>query len=101
MLLYGCQPEHQLSDEEYLKQGTYFEKFEQYNNAIRTYTKALEIDSFYADAYYNRGITWFDKGNLQQALADIEKALYLKPEDQSNKKAETLVEIRIKNFEIE
>ena len=65
------------------------------------FRKALEIDSFYAVAYYNRGVTWFGKGNLQQALADIGKALNLKPEDQRNKKVQTLLETRFKNCKIE
>ena len=65
------------------------------------FRKALEIDSFNAAVYYNRGVTWFDKGNLQQALADIGKALNLKPEDQRNKRAETLLETRFKNLKIE
>ena len=72
-----------------------------YDQAIDDFNQALEIDSFYADAYYNRGITWFDKGNLQQALADIEKALNLKPTNHRNQKTKALLEIRIKNFEIE
>ena len=85
----------------YNNRGVILARKGNYDQAIDDFTKALEIDSFYADAYYNRGITWFDKGNLQQALADIGKALHMKPEDQRNKKAETLLEIRIKNFRIE
>ena len=72
-----------------------------YDQAIDNFTKALEIDSLNSHVYYNRGVTWFDKGNLQQAQADIGKALILKPEGQRNKKAETLLETRIKIFKIE
>ena len=49
-----------------------------YGQAIDDFAKALEIDSFYVYAYYNSGVTWSDKGDLQQVLADIGKALDLK-----------------------
>lgn len=41
------------------KQGLeHFKKFE-YKTAYECFSKAIELKSDYAEAYYNRGMTWF------------------------------------------
>jgi tetratricopeptide (TPR) repeat protein len=52
-----------------------------YDKAITDYTKAIEIDSKYADAYYYRGAAWHDKGNLDKAITDYTKAIAINPKD--------------------
>jgi tetratricopeptide (TPR) repeat protein len=71
LLLNGCPSEHRLSAEEYLKQGVYFEQSEQYNNAIRTYTKVLEINPRCPEAYKKRGAVWSKKKDFDKAVADF------------------------------
>ena len=36
---------------------------------------AIDINPSYAKAYNNRGMVWYERGNLDQALADYSKAL--------------------------
>ncbi|MCD4720944.1 MAG: tetratricopeptide repeat protein, partial [Desulfobacula sp.] len=50
-----------------------------FDRAIADYTKALEINPGLHDTYYNRGIAWSEKGDLQRAIADCRKALSLDP----------------------
>jgi lipoprotein NlpI len=41
------------------------------------FNKALEIDPLISEAYYNRGLVWYYKGEFQQALADIKIAIMI------------------------
>lgn len=50
-----------------------------YDLAISDYTKALEIDPRYADAYYNRGNAYAKKGLYDQAISEFTKALEINP----------------------
>ena len=53
---------------------------DQYDQAILTYTKAIEENSEDASAYYNRGSAYFDKGFYSQAVSDFTKTVELRPE---------------------
>ncbi len=100
LLFYGCyprtglpvneQPERQLSSEAWSKQGISFIDSHRYEEAIKTLTKALEIDPRNAEAYYNRGYAWRMKGDLVQALTDFKMALSLMP---NNGQVKTSVDI--------
>jgi len=48
-----------------------------YNEALADFNAAIDIDSKLAEAYLNRGNTWFYAGRLDDALADYEKSLEL------------------------
>lgn len=47
---------------------------EDYTSALRCYTEALTIDPEFAEALFNRGITYLRLGNKRQAFADLSKA---------------------------
>ena len=47
--------------------------------AVADYTKAIEINLQFGEAYYNRGIAWTKKGNFDFAIADCSKALDISP----------------------
>ena len=57
---------------------TKFQK-EDYKGAIAEYTKAIEIDSNYADAYFYRGYTKFTLKDYQGAIIDYTKNVELDP----------------------
>jgi len=57
-----------------------------YEKAIVDYTKAIKYDSHYAEAYYNRGLVYYDQKDYEKAIEDWEKAAHLKPEDNDAKK---------------
>src|SRR5215204_1440714 len=50
-----------------------------YDEAIREYTKAIELNPQFAEAYYNRGIAYSDKKEYDAAIQDYTKAIELNP----------------------
>jgi len=46
-----------------------------YDKAIVNYNKDIELDPDYADAYYNRGTTWYNKKDYDRAIADYTKVI--------------------------
>jgi tetratricopeptide (TPR) repeat protein len=50
-----------------------------YNEAIENFTKAIEINSEYFDAYNTRGIVYATTGEFDLAIADYEMAIKLNP----------------------
>jgi tetratricopeptide (TPR) repeat protein len=68
-----------LSAEDWVERGISFGNSQQYNEAIKAFTNALELNPRYANAYYNRGVVWTDKGNCDKAIADYNKALEINP----------------------
>jgi tetratricopeptide (TPR) repeat protein len=50
------------------------------DEAIRFYDKAIRLKPDYADAFYNRGLARYDKGELAAAIRDYTAALRLKPD---------------------
>ena len=54
-------------------------KYTDPDKALEYLNKAISIDSNYADAYYNRGLTWIIRDNYDQAISDFNKAIELNP----------------------
>ena len=52
----------------------------QFDDAIVSYKKALEIKPDHAEAYYNMGIALKNKGDLEAAINSYKKALEIKPD---------------------
>lgn len=46
----------------------------EFHDAIAHYTKAIEADSDFAEAYYNRGLTYIYTDNVEAGLQDLSKA---------------------------
>ena len=46
----------------------------EYQEAIKQYTKAIDIDADFAEAYFNRGLTYIYTGDTEKGLADLSKA---------------------------
>jgi tetratricopeptide (TPR) repeat protein len=51
----------------------------QFDEAINSYKKALAIKPDYTEAYYNMGIAFSDKGDIEAAMDSYKKALEIKP----------------------
>ena len=49
--------------------------------ALEAFTKAIELNPKYAEAYNNRGIAHLKLGNYQQAIRDYDKAIKLDPKN--------------------
>ena len=54
---------------------------EQYNQAIEHYTETLKLNPNNANAYYNRGIAYGDKGDNDRAIGDLTKTIEINPND--------------------
>lgn len=74
--------EHKLSDsltaKEYFERGI---RAENYAQAIKEFTKALELDPVYAKAYFERGNIYLEKEKFNEAISDYNEYLALRPED--------------------
>ena len=44
------------------------------------YNKAIELNPDNADAYYDRGLTYYQQGGFIQAIPDYNKAIQIKPD---------------------
>lgn len=51
------------------------------SGAIAAYTRAVEIDPKFGDAYNNRGVAYMDQRNFSAALADFSRSIEIKPSD--------------------
>ncbi|MDY6851049.1 MAG: tetratricopeptide repeat protein, partial [Thermodesulfobacteriota bacterium] len=57
-----------LAAEAWFRQGLSFNQARRYLEAIRAYNKAAGLNPGHVWAYYNRGLTWADKGDLKRAI---------------------------------
>lgn len=61
-------------------QGNAYLDQEQWDEAIAEYTKAIELNPEFADAYANRAVAYNEKGDYYElAILDCEKAVELEP----------------------
>ena len=51
----------------------------QYDRAIVFFNKAIEKNPRFAEAYYNRGITYLEKKQFDKAISDFTKAIEINP----------------------
>jgi len=65
---------------EYNNDGVQKDNSEDYEGAIRDYTKAIELKPDYAKAYFNRGLTKGKMKDYESAITDHTKAIELKPD---------------------
>jgi tetratricopeptide (TPR) repeat protein len=63
--------------------GVIYANRQQFRNALKHFTRALEIDPIYQKAYYNRALTLLLMGRDVLALSDIERSLELRADDRS------------------
>lgn len=62
-----------------MNKGHESNKEEDYKNAIKNYTKAIELDSTYAEAYFSRGTVKLNDFQFDEAISDFDKALKFEP----------------------
>ncbi|MCA2814274.1 MAG: tetratricopeptide repeat protein [Microcystis sp. M090S1] len=62
------------------KKGLIHQMGKEYEQAIASYDKALEIKPDYHQAWYNRGVALGNLGRLEEAIASYDKALEIKPD---------------------
>jgi tetratricopeptide (TPR) repeat protein len=77
-ILIGCEEITENAKDHY-NRGMFNWDLGEYDRAISDFTKALEIDQRYADAYYNRGLAYKYKGQYDKAITDYNKAIEINP----------------------
>lgn len=75
----SCVGPQLLTAEDYNKQGLSLAEQGKYYDAIKAYTKAIELDPKKADYYVNRGDAYHNTNQYELAIADYKKALELDP----------------------
>ena len=58
----------------YYNIGNIYAHLHEYAKAQEAYTRALEIDPRFPDAYYNRGVIRLLDGRTEEGLADLSQA---------------------------
>jgi tetratricopeptide (TPR) repeat protein len=54
--------------------GNTYVKLKDYQSAINSYSRAIEIDNKLPEAYFNRGITYILMKEINKGLADLSQA---------------------------
>ena len=70
----------QATKEDWNKDGNEFFALENYDDAIKSYDKALELDPEYASALVNKGSALYKLGLYHDAIADYDKAIRIDPQ---------------------
>ena len=65
--------------EGYNNSGIAYIKRNELDQAISSFSKAMELDPSYADAYCNRGVVYYFKGEYDRSLTDYNEAIELDP----------------------
>jgi tetratricopeptide (TPR) repeat protein len=60
--------------QDYYNLGTRQARETKYAEAIENLTKAIEIDSYFSQAYYNRGLAYLHSEETEKSQADLSKA---------------------------
>lgn len=64
---------------EFLKRGNEKVKLQNHTGAIEDFTKVIELDKNFTDAYYNRGTVKMHIADLMGAISDFDQAIKLNP----------------------
>jgi len=60
--------------------GNSYADLDEYDLAVRDFSKAIALDPSYAEAYYNRGVLyWREFGNYYRAIRDLTRVIELAP----------------------
>jgi tetratricopeptide (TPR) repeat protein len=73
-----------LPHEFYKEQADRYYENDEYQQAVASYSKAIELSPRYAALYYNRALSYNFLGNKQAAIADLQRSVQLY-RDQGNK----------------
>ncbi len=72
-------PTENLTAYEWFSKGKEADTLEDYDKAIEYLTKAIEVDDHFKEAYYFRGIAYYENDNSEQAIKDYDRAIELDP----------------------
>ena len=71
-----------LTAQEWFERGFLFAENQNFDQAIRCFTKAIQLAPNHAESYFNRGLIFSrNKDELANAITDFDMAIRLKPQD--------------------
>ena len=65
----------------FVTRGNAYSRNGAYEQAIDSYTKAVELQDDLADAYFNWGVSYYELGEFQLAISDLSRAIDINPYD--------------------
>ena len=71
----------------------------QIDMAIDYFNKCLSLDQNYVDGYYQLGLVYLNKGNLEEAKQNLEKVIEIAPESGMAESAKKMLESIKKNIQ--
>jgi len=77
----GERGHYEAEDYYWYHKGWDAERHDKYKKAIEYYTKAIELNPKYADAYFERGFNKLQLKKYNEAIVDYTKAIELYPND--------------------
>ena len=63
----------------YLDRGNRYGRNGVYHRAIQDYTTAIDLDPHLAEAWYNRGCSWYEVADYEKSIVDLSRAIELDP----------------------
>ncbi len=69
-----------------------------YNGAIETLNQVIAINPYYTEAYCQRGLAYFDLGQIHDAVSNYTQALQLNPESHLAYYSRALARLKLKNL---
>jgi len=83
---------------EFYNKGLELARQKDYTKAIEEFTHALEEDPYFAEAYRQRGLAYYDSGAIHQAVSDYTEALKHNPESVEAYYYRALARLTLKNL---
>ncbi len=84
--------------EEFYALGYNAAEGENYSQAIALYSKAIELDTKYYSAYYNRAWCYFKTSNFPNALLDLNKAIGINDSDAEAYRLRGMIRVKSGNY---
>ena len=95
----NAQPLQPNSSAEYIELGINLSERNEFFDAIKAYTQAINLDPNNALAYYNRGLAFYHLQNQAAALADFSKTIELEPDVAVTYRKRGLILLYLKDYE--
>jgi len=85
-------------NDEFYHQGLEKAKQKDYAGAIEEFNRALQLTPYFAEAYFQRGLAYYDSGAILQAVADYTEVLKLNPQSLEAYYSRALARVALKNL---
>jgi tetratricopeptide (TPR) repeat protein len=85
-------------NDDFYKRGLEKARQKDYAGAIEEFNHAIQLNPYFAETYLQRGLAYYDLGNILHAVSDYTEALKLNPESIEAYYCRALARVALKNF---